>query len=602
MAVTILDENDKKELQDQINELKETVGAAGADGASAYEIALANGFEGTEADWLASLKGADGAKGDKGDKGDTGAQGVQGEKGEKGDTGAAGADGYTPVKGTDYWTDADKAEIAGDISAEVADQLANKAQLEPLFVNSIDECTDTTKLYVLPDGYIYAYMYKEGGEPLFTNLADPTSAEWKTGYRINASGTVTTSSESGAFVSNPFSCNQYDVLRVKGVTGSTAGGGTSAYFKFFPLLADGSNFRNNAGYYLIDCPTTVETGTRLVGAVTNITDDGVYEYTILQINTGDQADSAANVGGGRVTGIATDGAENVIITINEEIAYSPSGYQWANTGHAFVPADYEERIIDLEANKAQVNERLEVVEEELANKEDASESVIKWCAMGDSITEGYVSYLDGETPTSHIDRESAWPRKVAALNNWELINKAIGGTGYIDLENSDTEGTTAAWYIARNTDFTPYNLVTLAYGVNDWKGNIALGTIDDDVETPTTIYGGIKATIEAITASNPLCKIVVLTPLNCAGYNFDYGTEATNWGLSKSFSNNGTLEAVYQAIVNVCDYYGVEYVDMTHGSVVNRKNILACLTDGVHPNAETHTLLAYELAKKIGVI
>ena len=43
-----------------------------------------------------------------------GEQGLQGEKGEKGDKGADGqdgADGYTPIRGTDYWTDADKAEI-----------------------------------------------------------------------------------------------------------------------------------------------------------------------------------------------------------------------------------------------------------------------------------------------------------------------------------------------------------------------------------------------------------------------------------------------------------------------------------------------------------
>ena len=38
-----------------------------------------------------------------------------GLKGDKGDTGAAGADGYTPVKGTDYWTGADKAEIVDDV-------------------------------------------------------------------------------------------------------------------------------------------------------------------------------------------------------------------------------------------------------------------------------------------------------------------------------------------------------------------------------------------------------------------------------------------------------------------------------------------------------
>lgn len=61
--------------------------------------------------------GADGAKGDKGDPGEQGPQGPQGEtgptgpQGPQGETGPAGADGYTPVRGTDYWTAADKLEI-----------------------------------------------------------------------------------------------------------------------------------------------------------------------------------------------------------------------------------------------------------------------------------------------------------------------------------------------------------------------------------------------------------------------------------------------------------------------------------------------------------
>lgn len=46
-----------------------------------------------------------------GSKGSTGAQGPQGEKG---DTGAAG---YTPVKGTDYFTDSDKAEMVAAVIA-----------------------------------------------------------------------------------------------------------------------------------------------------------------------------------------------------------------------------------------------------------------------------------------------------------------------------------------------------------------------------------------------------------------------------------------------------------------------------------------------------
>ena len=70
-----------------------------------------------------------GLKGDKGADGITPTIGANGNwylgttdtgkpsRGEKGDTGAAGADGYTPVKGTDYWTEADKAEIVADTLA-----------------------------------------------------------------------------------------------------------------------------------------------------------------------------------------------------------------------------------------------------------------------------------------------------------------------------------------------------------------------------------------------------------------------------------------------------------------------------------------------------
>lgn len=40
-----------------------------------------------------------------------------GLKGDKGDKGDPGSDGHTPVKGTDYWTAADKAEIVADTLA-----------------------------------------------------------------------------------------------------------------------------------------------------------------------------------------------------------------------------------------------------------------------------------------------------------------------------------------------------------------------------------------------------------------------------------------------------------------------------------------------------
>ena len=76
-------------------------GTNGVDGASAYDVAVKNGFEGSETDWLVSLHGAKGdpgERGEKGEKGDPGEQGLQGVPGEKGDSGEPGKDG---TNGTD---------------------------------------------------------------------------------------------------------------------------------------------------------------------------------------------------------------------------------------------------------------------------------------------------------------------------------------------------------------------------------------------------------------------------------------------------------------------------------------------------------------------
>lgn len=74
------------------------------------------------------VPGKDGAKGDpftyddfteeqlallKGEKGDPGDEGIPGEPGRPGE------DGYTPVRGTDYWTEADKAEIKGYVDEAI---------------------------------------------------------------------------------------------------------------------------------------------------------------------------------------------------------------------------------------------------------------------------------------------------------------------------------------------------------------------------------------------------------------------------------------------------------------------------------------------------
>lgn len=100
----------------------------------------------------------DGAKGDPGEQGDPGQDGVSptvqtaeitgGHRvtitdaegshafdvmdGAEGDPGTPGQDGHTPVRGTDYWTAADKAEIVGDAVAEIADSVVRYDESQQL--------------------------------------------------------------------------------------------------------------------------------------------------------------------------------------------------------------------------------------------------------------------------------------------------------------------------------------------------------------------------------------------------------------------------------------------------------------------------------------
>ena len=84
-----------------------TVGAKGEDGKSAYQIALDEGFEGSETDWLASLKGKDGK------------DGINGTDGKPGKDGTNGVDGKTPVKGVDYFTQAEIQQVENNAAAKV---------------------------------------------------------------------------------------------------------------------------------------------------------------------------------------------------------------------------------------------------------------------------------------------------------------------------------------------------------------------------------------------------------------------------------------------------------------------------------------------------
>lgn len=97
----VLSTNDfTDELKTKLEGLKQGLdgnhGAKGERGYSAYEIAQQNGYTGTKEEWLASLKGQ------KGDQGNPGVRGVEGPRGIPGVNGLPGASAYEIAKANGF--------------------------------------------------------------------------------------------------------------------------------------------------------------------------------------------------------------------------------------------------------------------------------------------------------------------------------------------------------------------------------------------------------------------------------------------------------------------------------------------------------------------
>lgn len=252
-------------------------------------------------------------------------------KGAPGQDGLDGDDGYTPVRGTDYWTEADKASIVQEVNAEasqtIAGELARRGQLKPEFANTIEECTDTSKLYVLPDGYIYGYMaYVTEGEtvPNFTNLMDDSRSYVKAGQRYSQSGGKFSANAAVDGVVVPLTTIVgANTIRVRGATKDTA----------YSYLYTSGSLSNNSTF----------SGSLNASWSTDANGDIVCTTTTSVVNTTCATFTVA----------AGVNADSLIVTLNEEITYTTTeggiAYKWASTGHAFVPADYEDRIVDLES-------------------------------------------------------------------------------------------------------------------------------------------------------------------------------------------------------------------------------------------------------------
>ena len=225
--------------------------------------------------------------------------------------------------------------------------------------------------------------------------------------------------------------------------------------------------------------------------------------------------------------------------------------------------------------------------------DDNGDGNVIWYAVGDSITQGYYSQLDeAGKGVLKFDANQVWSKLLAEKTGWTLNNHAVGGSGFVH------KATVLDKLSGRDhidgIDFSQAELVTIAFGINDWKGNQKLGTMEDDVTTGGTIYSNMRYIIEKIQKDNPDAEIVVIAPMNSSRY----GLAEKGWSLGYKFSKSKTLQNVYDVMEDVCKHYKLPMIDLTHNEEING-DIQNWFPDGVHPSLEKHVRLTEILEEEL---
>ena len=257
------------------------------------------------------------ANGAKGEKGDTG---VQGPQGQKGDTGATGPQGIPGAAQT------------------------------PLFAGSKEECTDQSKVYVLPDGMIYGYMTKTvTTEP--AELYDPAAAT----LNVRHSGTPGSIVTGNGYVMTdyiPVDMTGTDPVLLKVTCDGFNASATSN--PRFQKVGYYNSEKVCIGSAYVNTEATAGKGVKYEANGNDTAIHVGYSNSGSKESYYDQIDCVRI----EVLGInspATDADRSLITSITDPNAGGTTTETgWMSTGHAFVPADYEDRIVVLEDQVAKI--------------------------------------------------------------------------------------------------------------------------------------------------------------------------------------------------------------------------------------------------------
>ena len=206
----------------------------------------------------------------------------------------------------------------------------------------------------------------------------------------------------------------------------------------------------------------------------------------------------------------------------------------------------------------------------------------KWPYQFGSITDSY-TYSDNLVPTTVVE-SMRFCFDYILRRNPEIkiiVISPFNCRGYGSHEVHPYGSYETSW--ARG--FKRYNANST--GTDDFA-TIAASTKLRKDQTTDAVYAYVRGDIETF-------DTYVALATQAGGCNREEFIALAMWAYNRA----KTLDEFTDIMQSVCDEYGIEMIDMTRYSVINRTNLPELLPDGVHPSLRCHRLLARELSKKL---
>lgn len=220
----------------------------------------------------------------------------------------------------------------------------------------------------------------------------------------------------------------------------------------------------------------------------------------------------------------------------------------------------------------------------------------KLYCIGDSITRGM--YANPGSSSSTGLTGYGYPYWIGMINYYNVVNLGESGGGYA-LKGTQTSSNGKD--IVDNNTFSDADIVTIAFGINDYKStdeSIHLGSMSS-TSGDGTVIGNMKYMIETLMTKKPTAQIIVMLPMNQNRFGYADMSESDNWSFGYAFRESKTLTDYRNAIKECANHYNVKVVDTEEICPINRLNIRSVCGDGLHPTMDFYKQMGQALAPHI---